>query len=397
MTAEVSRLIVDTSTLLGLGPPRGMRASEFKLATTGAIEALVLFEELVPDRPTVREHDFNISWLANLLDGAQLVNFGEDVRDLYLRAGSLFQRINWPEQMADLVDRGAEGREVSYEMPGLGYPRDKPCFDLNDPRNGMLLSALWELRGQTTDRFGRKTNQWIPFEEASIADIFVYLANYSADLPGLYLSGVYSPEKPGRLTQRPKRLVSLIRHFYYLALQEKMGGSLLLHPNKSFGRLDSPSYGYAANIIGAFDERVQTAYAQRQKEWLGEKPRTIPVPALSRYVLAKSDSNGWSIGRTIAWLRERPEVTSFRQGMQQFIERIEGGDDLAVDTVLAELDRQAEAWSTRLGVDSRRKGRIFLQVALPFVQFAIEIPVPWPTRNPAEKMLVLIRMIESNK
>jgi hypothetical protein len=374
-----------------------MPPPEIDLATTGAIEALVLFEELILDLPTVREHDFNISWLVKMLDGVQLVNYGEDIRDLYLRAGSLFQEINWPEEMADLVDQGTETREVSYEMPGLGRPRDKPKFDLNDPRNGMLLSALWELRGQTTDRFGRKTHKWIPFEEASIADIFVYLANYSADLPGVYLSGVYSPEKPERLTQRPKRLVSLIRHFYYLALQEKMGGSLLLHPSKSFGRLDSPSYGYAANIIGAFDERVQEAYAQRRDKWLGDRPRTVSMPALSRFVLAKSDSNRWSIARTIAWLREQPEVASFRQGMRQFIEDIESGDDIAVDSVLVELDRQAEAWSTRLGVDSRRKRHLSLQVALPFIQPAIEIPVPWPTRNPAEKMLVLIRMIESNK
>jgi hypothetical protein len=186
--------------------------------------------------------------------------------------------------------------------------------------------------------------------------------------------------------------ISLIRHFYYLALQERTGGALLLHPEKSF-RGDAPRYGYADQILGAFDRKVRKAYEHRRRAWLGDTPRHLPLPPLTRFVLQEAQRRSWNLGRTITWLREQPEVHSFRRGLRMLDDLIEAGDDPGVDAVLHELETAADRWAEKTGMPTRPVKRLSLQVALPFVQPAIEVPVPMPARSSAQRMLVLIARI----
>jgi hypothetical protein len=396
---QLDRIIVDTSTLLGLTHEDRASPPEKELVKTGAIEALVLFEEIILDEPSIVQHHFDLSWLVDILEGARLVNSeNSEIEDLYLRGATLFQAIDWPPNMADLIDQASDsglgGKRITRE--GLGGDRDTrtempgPKVELYSAEHDIIFgSKRLQLFYSQKDR-----DNSVP----SVRDVTDYLAYlYSPEIARAFTPTIRALKIPNIALpdQRPKKLLALIRHLYYLALQEKIGGSLLLHSAKSFGRLDAPSYGYATRIIQAFDERVQRGYSERRLNWLGDKPRSAPLPALSRFVIMSAHQRGWSVGRTIAWLREQPEVTSFRRGMRELMQYIEADDNLAVDSVLSELERQADAWSNKLGVDSRRKSRFSLQVALPFIQPAIELPVPRPTRGPAEKMLVLIKQISS--
>lgn len=74
---------------------------------------------------------------------------------------------------------------------------------------------------------------------------------------------------------------------------------------------------------------------------------------------------------------------------------VAAGDDLGVDAVLHELETAASRWAEKLGTRVRPVRQLSLQVALPFVQPAVELPVPMPARSPAQRMLVLIARILS--
>jgi hypothetical protein len=182
----------------------------------------------------------------------------------------------------------------------------------------------------------------------------------------------------------------LIRLFYYLALQERLGSpALLLHPSK--GIFDAPpGYAHARSIFDMFDARVRDAYHERRRDWLGTaKDPELPLPALARYVAEESHRREWSPGRTIANLREDPDVRSFRKGMKELCAYVEMKDAVKIDSVLGELESAATEWSKRLGVKIRPR-RFSLQLALPFVQPSFDVPLPLPATSPAQRLLLLI-------
>ncbi|WP_250038275.1 hypothetical protein [Paractinoplanes maris] len=154
-------------------------------------------------------------------------------------------------------------------------------------------------------------------------------------------------------------------------------------------------YGYARTIFDIFDERVRGAYLDRRQRWLGGAQPVLPVPALARYVCREAARRGWSLGRTIAWLRTQPEVKAFRKGMKGLAAHVGANDGARVDAVLAELERAAAEWSRQLGTRISPK-HFSLQVALPFVQPAVDLPLPLPAHTPAQRLLVLIDIMMRN-
>jgi len=214
------------------------------------------------------------------------------------------------------------------------------------------------------------------------------------------VASAFIPAGSGGSDGQVNKIVGLVRLFYYLALQERVGGTLLLHESRAFfgrpgahSRAAPPQYSMlASQIFGVFNDQVQGSYLERRKRWLGSESADVNVsfPLLAGFVQSESESKGWSIGRTISWLRDQHEVHLFRRGLRDLLKHLEAHNNLAVNAILEELDRACVQWCEKLDTPVRPTWKFSLQVALPFLSPATDIAVPMPARTPAQKMLVLI-------
>jgi len=366
---ELDSVLIDTSTLLNLRLDSFKFPSEWRRTDTGAVEALVLFDHVLLDAPSVgdpaesplalrrdsrpwmarrRLHEF-LS-MEDLGDSVRYVNRDPaEVKEVYRRALTLVEGIDWSPDTADLLGFHVDqdhAIEVGVEV-----------FPSSDWSEVARQLGDDDLLRQIVSVFDDKMDRMLPL--------------------------------------RAGGLLMLIRLFYYLATQERLGGpSLLLHASKSISQ--PGDYGYARTILDIFDERVRGAYLDRKQRWLGGHEAALPVPALARYVCREAQRRGWSLGRTIAWLRTRPEVNAFRKGMKELAARVGANDDAKIDAVLSELESAAVEWSKQLGAKIHQK-KFSLQVALPFVQPTFDLPLPLPAHTPAQRLLVLIDiMMRSN-
>jgi hypothetical protein len=354
-------ILVDTSTLMELRLHDPDALSGFGQHNAAAIEALVLFEQVYLDGRTTDSELAPMHWLDELDDGVTRVNNAyTEVRETYDRGLLIAGDIGKSRHSYDrLVETATSGTALQE----LGVPA-RYAAKASSRRYERGNGQLWrDLEPYLSRGMGQQTSE--------VVDRLVTMIH---------------PAPPGTV-------MMLARLCYYLALQEQLGSYLLLHPDKAYGT--QASYGYARRIMDIFDERVAKAYLERRREWLGESEREIPLPLLARHVIRESQERGWSLGRTISWMRTQPEVRLFRQGMRELVSRIESKDDVGTDAILADLEAAAEAWSKRLGakIGSRR---VSLQVAIPIISPSVDVPVPKLSRTPADKLLVLIgRLLHS--
>jgi hypothetical protein len=198
---------------------------------TGAVEALVLFDGVILDGPSVQRNEDMLGWLADMDHGTRIESLRSDeVGALYLRAATLFRQLDW--EKVRLKQGGARLAVREFTLP-------------------------MELRSVTS---------WSEVE-----------AHLSAEQSREVADAFGRPVRRALRQQTPPdtaMTIDLIRHFYYLALQERTGGALLLHPEKAF-RGDAPHYGYADQILAGFDKKVRTAYADRRRAWLGDTLATF--------------------------------------------------------------------------------------------------------------------------
>jgi hypothetical protein len=362
-------VVVDTSTLLNLDPGRRhpVRSAwerHGRQMNWGAVEALVLFDHVVLDGPSIERNEERLGWLESLDDSGvkvqRLDTPGEAA--LYLRAASLFRSIDWSPTLLRLPVGDRDHHSLSEMMvPGQDIIR------LSITSLDAVLNGL-----------GKRVGQEVAQAFAAPFDTF------PLDLRLFGLKGAFVD-----------LFTDLVRMFYYLALQEQAGGLLLVHPRKDLGLGggETPAYGYAPEILRAFDAQVLQAYAKRRARWLGEAPTALPMPPLARFVMAEAERRGWNVGRTIAWLRRQPEVRSFRRGMAALADAVDAGDKATVDAVLHELQAATDKWTRRIGAPTRPATRFTLQASLPFLQPAVDIPLPLPARSPAQRMLGLMKWV----
>ncbi|MEU4243477.1 hypothetical protein [Actinoplanes sp. NPDC026619] len=367
--ADFEKVLVDTSTLLEVSAFGHVSSARL----SGAVEALVLFETIVLDGPSVDMRAPDLRWLEEL-DRDEIVSEPLDrtaVQDMYRRAVAMFEAIPWSNGLADRFQS-----HLHRVRETLGGPSELTRYTpVMTERPPPALGVVQHLCGHGIDQ--------------PVAEVFTRPFEH----PG---AGVQESPRldPALLAEG---LANLLRLFYYLALQERTGALLLIHPAKDFGfgiagdpqenlRWDH----FGSNLIAAFDAEVQAAYARRYSRWLGSAPRSMPAPPLTRLVFAQARDKGWSIGRSIMWLRSQPEVRKFRQGLRSLQLLVDAGDKVGVDDVLSELQTAADALSTRLSADVRRRSRFALQASLPLLQPTKEIAIPLPGRSPAQKMLGLM-------
>jgi hypothetical protein len=353
--SEFDTVLVDTSTLLNLHAPVFVNREDqmWDDLGYGAVEALVLFDKIVLDGPSIEVNLAKLGWLNDLWDGITIRHMSRaDTSRLYLRAATLFNSLNW-------------------SSPTL-----------------MNYLTRWQLFGQAAGELSHEEH----FDGSLIDwdDVLQYLSDSQSEEAA---RGFILPPHIGS-KHAGKGALQLARHFYYVALQEQVGGALLLHPTKSlFVANTAPRYGYSNRIIDVFDKKVQREYSIRRKIWLGDDVQEMSLPLLTRFVFAESRRRSWSIGRTIAWLREQPEVQLFRQGMRGLMDYVAAGDKAAISAVLHELEKTSDRLAENLGAPTRNHSRFSLQVSLPLLQPAFEVPIPLPARSPGQKMFVLIKWI----
>ncbi|MFC7532403.1 hypothetical protein [Actinoplanes sp. GCM10030250] len=340
-------LLIDTATLLRLQLERWELPEDELPRDSFVIESLVLYDWVILDGPSVAYNRQFLNWTADLDDGVEI--FTPDAAErarLYRRIAEMF------ESVADSEIRpGAELLPVSElggdDMPS--YPWTMVIAELDRyPESGPVLS---EIKNRVHGRAYRVA----------------------------------------QLTT----LATLMRLFHYLALQQTVGANLLLDRQKAPDQ-DVPRYGFTSSIMENFTGEVRARYAQRRRRWLGESVPELPVPALSRYVSSVAQERGWSLGRAVTWLREQPEVVSYRAGMTELVGRLQAGDAAGADEIFVELDGAAERWSARLGAPAARR-RVPVTLALPLVEAMVPLPVPRLRRTPGEKLLLLIDVLLSTE
>ncbi|WP_432979503.1 hypothetical protein [Dactylosporangium sp. CA-233914] len=338
-------ILVDTSTLTELRLDDPERRPHLDHRGAAAVEALVLFDKVYLDGRTVNAELSAFQWQDELDHGFVMVNNSYDeVQTTYHRGMQLAAHIAATPPTADFLRTSTS--PIELERPLRYTPDDQ---------------RLWsDLRGYVAHEMSRDT------------EIFIDRLMRDLDM------------------DQPSGGIILARMCYYLALQEQLGSLLLLHPTKGYAA--ASSYGYASRILDVFDDRVRHAYQQRYEQWLGQPAQELSTPLLAGYVMRESDRRGWSVGRTISWLRTTAEVSQFRQGMAELMTRIDAQDHIGIDEVLSELERAAELWSAQIGAKLPRR-TIALQPAIPFVSPTINIPAPDPIRTPGKKLLVLVERL----
>ena len=380
--AELDTLLVDTTTLLSLDLGRAVPGHPtFRNPTSPqAIEALVLYENITLDGPSVKLHEAELGWLLDIDGGVQVRDSSpNEVESLYLRAAALFQSLDW-------------GR-LPWQSYGWDY--DEQAYLWDQDVRGARSSFSWFEQIASERELNHRFHRRMSF--LSWDEVARYLSEHVSDA----VASAFTPSpRSGSASGQVDKIVGLVRLFYYLALQESVGGSLLLHPSRAFfgppggpSRADSPQYSMlASQIFGVFSDQVQRSYLERRKRWLGSESATVnfSFPLLAGFVQSESERKGWSIGRTISWLREQHEVHLFRKGLRDLLRHLEAHDNVAVNAILEELDRACVQWCEKLDAQVRPTRKFSLQVALPFVSPATDIAVPMPARSPAQKMLVLI-------
>ncbi|MCA2216035.1 hypothetical protein [Jidongwangia harbinensis] len=342
----IPTLLIDTSTLLRLQLDRFSPGRRTTAREAAALECLVLFDRVLLDGPTIRANRDRLLWTTDIGAGVEILDLEPpNVAGLYVRGAELFAQMR-RGSLGGVLPRGQIPPELSREFPPAHF---NPSTD-------------WQ-------------------------DVAAFLEGNPETRPVLHAFVSAHGERPRHVSRGP---LMLMRLFYYLALQESAASALLLDPAKAYD--EAPRYGQASRLLDVFSTEVRTGYQQRKQRWLGVPQPSMPTPLLTTFVKATAEERDWSTGRVVAWLREQPEVFSFRAGMAALLDAAEQGDAHATDAIMGELEEAAAQWSSRLGTPVNRR-TIPITVALPFLEGKFEVPLPALSRTPGAKLLVFIDML----
>jgi hypothetical protein len=365
-TESSPSLLVDTSSLLRANLDR-FDPSRIERDAAHVVQALVLFDRVYLDGPSVERNLARLSWTLDIDPGVQVLEIENDnVSALYQRGSSLSGHIAPWDGTHDYLRMHVPEELVSE----IGSRRWAPSTYWSHLEGLALPPELQKMKAALDDGFDN-AGTGHPFSGAAF--------------------------------------VALARLCYYLALQEEIGSVLMLDKLKSYIRsashddpleeFGSPEdssdpavrYGRVAHrILGMFDSQVSNAFEERRLKWLGGHERDLSVPLLARYIVNQSKERGWSLGRTISAMRESHEVKQFRLGLVELLNYEAAADNRGMDEVFETLEAAADEWSKRLGVPVNRRS-FKVTAALPLVEPQFTIPTPrLRGRRPGERLLVLI-------
>ena len=197
----------------------------------------------------------------------------------------------------------------------------------------------------------------------------------------------------------------LLRTLYYDCLQECTGSDLVLHPLKGqflaqlrrgmgFGRRKPRSEQPAGGaLLDRFDEKVRREYYKRRETWLGQRNLDYAIPMLTVYVLGKCSS--WQdLFKVIEEVRESNQARQFRTAVDWLLDAIRQHRNDDVDGVLAQIAVAADDWAKSLKLEGPKK-KVTISFPLPGFGLETELEVPDVklNRTPGDRLLVFIHTL----
>jgi hypothetical protein len=350
----VTTAILDTSSLIRIalaqqdhdtarGDLRAFWSSHFGI--DGAIEAYVLYDDLLLDGPSVRRNENRLPGVARLSEGCRLIDLTE------AQERGIYQSV-----LDSYLVHLSSARTFMTEMNEMDVQQ-------------------WKA-GQAGVRYDSET-LWGDIERRLSPEAQAIVASSSAvpDRAGQHFGG--------------NAWLTLLRTLYYDRLQQGVGVDLIVHPNK--GAFLAASPGTGPNIVRLFDESVRTAFAARKETWLGLPDDGLEVPLLTSYVLRRCRT--WQdLTSVLLDLKHSKEARAFRSELNEFIDACKQGHNDDADEMMSALSDASSRWSKTLKVDGPKR-RVTFSIPIINVGTDIDLPVPGVRRSPGDRILVFIHQL----
>ena len=352
----MTKTILDTSSLIALAlaqrdtktPQKDSRA--FWQSHGGideAIEAFVLYDELVFDGPSLKR---NIDRLPQLLE---LSRFGTPL---------------WEE------DTTLERRIYSSILRSY-LPRIQAS---DDAAHNLFKMPTEEWMAADVGVRYYPSEHWRDVE-AELTEEAAALARSLGERLGMGMSGA--------------ACALLLRTLYYDRLQQLAAANLIVHPLKGRflgGLRDEGAQQLATStILNLFDETVRRAFYERKEKWLGRHDLEYEVPMLTSFVLNKCKS--WQeLFQIVEELRESKRAHGFRQSINYLLNASKNRCNEEVEEILTQLSAAAEEWTKDLRQKSLKKK---IRVSVPVISTELDIPDMKVNQTSGDRLLVFVHSL----
>jgi hypothetical protein len=352
----VPSAIVDTSSLITLGlaertkeVPSGDVAAFHRTfgGIDQAIEALVLYDDVYLDAPSVKRNIDALPELHAYIEDCKLVAEKSGIESL------VYQSI-----LADCVPHiGGKGGDFEDLL--------------------QMHTADWMVR-EVGIRDWYPSAEWRDIEAELTADAKLAAAGIRERIAS-------------KIPYSSAAVLQLLRTLYYDRLQQIYGVDLVLHPLKAALRIQDKRSGL--NILDMFDKSVRKAFLERKREWLGRDDLRADIPMLTSFVLNKCKT--WNdLPKVIRDVRASKSAVGFRRGLDELLQAVARHDNQTVDAILVALAKSAESWSKKLKVDRPTKK---ISVSIPIVGISTKFAVPDKHigKTPGSALLVFLHAVVS--
>jgi hypothetical protein len=369
----MTKAILDTSSLIALAlaqrdtqtpPPRDNRA--FWHAHSGideAIEAFILYDDLVFDGPSLKRNAERLPELLNL---------------------SRFGELLW-EDDTTLESRIYTSVLKSY-VPHINAP-------------GPEFKGLWG--------WALNIKDWMALDVGvehhySRGNSSVSWEHIESKLTGKALEVAQSlRNRFGNNTPvSGAECALLLRTLYYDRLQQYASANLILHPLKArfyegLRTTDPSRRNRVKNILSLFDKNVRKSFYERKEESFGGRDLEYEIPMLTSFILTKCKS--WQdLVSVVEDVRESKCAHRFRQAVDQLLDAVENKQNEKVDEILSQLKAAKDAWASNLHQPAVRKTvKIILGIPLIHIETELDVPDMKINKTPGDKLLVFIHLLLS--
>jgi hypothetical protein len=271
------------------------------------LEAIILYDSVHLDGPSVRRNDYALETFEGLCDVVKLIEMSpEDEGYCY---SSILELTNHIAANPDVIDL-FRGHTQTWMTDECGAEYTYPSSRWSDVER-VLPENLLPIAQKLKTSFG----SYLPFSGAAC--------------------------------------LALIRTFYYQGLQKHFGYNLLLDPWKG-NFYESASFG--PSIVNMFDKTVRDNFIQRKRKWLSNQEVNIKIPMLSQYILNKMESWDGLVPICLD-LRQSKLAIAFREGITHLVRAIEKNDNVMIDEILSSLESAQISWSKNLSNTIQPKKR----------------------------------------
>jgi hypothetical protein len=327
-----------------------------------AIEAFVLYDNLLFDGPSLRRNTGRLPQLETLSKFGQVVSHS--------------------------------GTELEREVYGLLLERYLPFFGESSAVTsvvGHLHVGDWDLADLDGNRYYPSAG-WRQIE----SEMTTEAREVAHELRKQFGAHV---DHSGAAT------ALLLRTLYYDCLQQCTGSDLVLHPLKGqfltqlrrhmAFKHGKPSSGQPAGgeLLNRFDEKVRREFYMRRDAWLGQRNLDYEIPMLTAYVLGKCSS--WQdLFKVIEEVRESKQARQFRTSVDWLLHASRQHRNDEVDGVLAEIAAAADEWAKSLKLKGPKKK---VTVGFPLLGLGLETELEVAdvklTKTPGDRLLVFIHTL----